>query len=40
VKPIEYSFRVYKRLNLLADFERYKKFRNHHADVKELAKRK
>jgi len=36
----DYLFRVYKRSKLHTDFKSYKKFRNHLAHIKELAKRK
>jgi len=40
IKHRGYLFRFYKRSKLLADFERYKKLRNHLIHVKEFAKRK
>jgi len=36
----DYLFRIHKRGKLLADFEKYEKFRNHLTHVKQLSKRK
>jgi len=40
IKHRDYLFRVYKRSNLLTDFEIYKQFRNRLTHVKDLSKRK
>jgi len=40
IKHGDYLFRVYKRSNLLTDFETYKQFRNRLTHVRRLAKRK
>jgi len=40
IKHRDYLLRIYKKSNLLTDFETYREFRNQLSHVKELAKRK